>query len=107
MEISLSGRSAIITGGSKGLGLAIAKEMAASGADVAVLARDPATLADAKGELQKVSKAKVAAKNRSVKSTGKPRNSGRFLYRPANRKSTKLASMESISARRGKNGDDR
>jgi 3-oxoacyl-[acyl-carrier protein] reductase len=61
MEISLSGRSAIITGGSKGLGLAIAKEMASSGADVAVFARDAAALADAKADIQKVAKAKVAA----------------------------------------------
>src|SRR5580700_8322961 len=61
MEISLSGKSAIVTGGSKGLGLAIAKEYAASGADVAILARDPATLADAKGEIQKGAKGKVAA----------------------------------------------
>src|SRR5258708_11038140 len=43
-------------------------------------------------------KPKVAAKNRRVKSTGKPRNSGKFLYRPANRKSTKLASIEIRSA---------
>jgi 3-oxoacyl-[acyl-carrier protein] reductase len=62
MEISLAGRSAIVTGGSKGLGLAIAKEFAASGADVAVLARDPAALADAKAEIQKAGgKGKVAA----------------------------------------------
>ena len=53
MEIRLDGKSAIVTGGSKGLGLAIAKEFAASGADVAILARDPATLADAKAEIQK------------------------------------------------------
>jgi 3-oxoacyl-[acyl-carrier protein] reductase len=49
MEVRLDGKSAIVTGGSKGLGLAIAKEFAASGGDVAILARDPATLADAKG----------------------------------------------------------
>ena len=61
MDIRLDGRSAIITGGSKGLGLAIAKEMASSGADVAVLARDPASLAEAKADIQKVAKAKVAA----------------------------------------------
>ena len=61
MEIRLDGRSAVITGGSKGLGLAIAKEFAASGADVAILARDSATLADAKGEIQKGAKGKVAA----------------------------------------------
>jgi len=39
MEISLAGRSAIITGGSKGVGLAMAEEFAASGADIAVVAR--------------------------------------------------------------------
>jgi 3-oxoacyl-[acyl-carrier protein] reductase len=62
MDIRLDGKSAIITGGSKGLGLAIAKEYASSGADVAVFARDPSALADAKGEIQKVGgKGKVAA----------------------------------------------
>jgi NAD(P)-dependent dehydrogenase (short-subunit alcohol dehydrogenase family) len=62
MEVRLDGRSAIVTGGSKGLGLAIAKEFTASGADVAVLARDSATLADARGEIQKMGgKGKVAA----------------------------------------------
>ena len=39
MEVRLDGRSAIITGASMGLGLAMAKEFAASGADVAILAR--------------------------------------------------------------------
>jgi 3-oxoacyl-[acyl-carrier protein] reductase len=39
MEISLTGRSAIVTGGSKGVGLAVAKRLAASGADVAIVAR--------------------------------------------------------------------
>jgi 3-oxoacyl-[acyl-carrier protein] reductase len=61
MEVRLDGKSAIVTGGSKGLGLAIAKEFAASGADVAILARDPATLADARAEIQRNARAKVAA----------------------------------------------
>jgi 3-oxoacyl-[acyl-carrier protein] reductase len=39
MEISLKGRSAIVTGGSKGIGYAIATRFAGSGADVAILAR--------------------------------------------------------------------
>ncbi len=39
MDISLAGRSAVITGGSKGIGLAIATRFAASGADVAIVAR--------------------------------------------------------------------
>jgi len=39
MQAKLDGRVALITGGSKGIGLAIATRMAASGADVAMLAR--------------------------------------------------------------------
>src|SRR5579875_2942004 len=61
MEITLSGRSAIVTGGSKGLGLAMGEKFAACGADVAILARDPATLAEAKAQIEKGAKAKVAA----------------------------------------------
>src|SRR5436309_6286098 len=57
--------------------------------------------------MAQANKAKVVAKNRSVKSIGKPRSSGRFLYRPANRNSRKLASMETRSARHGKNRHDR
>ena len=44
MEVSLTGRSAVITGGSKGLGLAMATQFAASGANVAILARRPDVL---------------------------------------------------------------
>lgn len=47
MDIRLDGRTALITGGSKGLGLATATQMAASGADVAIVARDAAALAQA------------------------------------------------------------
>lgn len=39
MEIALTGRSALITGGSLGLGRAIAEEFCASGANVAIVAR--------------------------------------------------------------------
>src|SRR6516162_1826848 len=44
MEISLHGRSAIVTGGSKGLGLAIATQFVASGANVVIAARGPEAL---------------------------------------------------------------
>ena len=47
MEIRLDGRKALITGGSKGLGLAMATTFAESGADVALLARTESEVSDA------------------------------------------------------------
>ena len=61
MEVRLDGRTAIITGGSKGLGLAMAERFASSGADVAILARSPETLAEAKRKIAADAKGKVAA----------------------------------------------
>ncbi len=39
MQISLTGRAAVVTGGSKGIGFAVATRFAASGADVAIISR--------------------------------------------------------------------
>ena len=47
MDVRLDSRTAIITGASKGLGLAMAKEFATSGANVAILARGAEALAEA------------------------------------------------------------
>jgi len=60
MEVRLDGRSAIITGASKGLGLAMAKEFAASGADVAILARRPDVLEEAKRIVSATARGRVA-----------------------------------------------
>src|SRR5258708_31658813 len=47
MDIKLTGRKALITGGSKGLGLAIARTFADAGADVAIMARRQGPLEEA------------------------------------------------------------
>src|SRR4051812_12605798 len=47
MDISLAGRSAVVTGGSKGIGFAIASRFAASGADVAIVGRGREALDEA------------------------------------------------------------
>ena len=52
MEISLSGRTAIVTGGSKGIGFAIGKRFAESGGDVAVVARGRAALDEAVSQIK-------------------------------------------------------
>ncbi len=44
MDLGLAGRAAIITGGSRGIGRAIALGLAAEGCDVAICARTPADL---------------------------------------------------------------
>jgi NAD(P)-dependent dehydrogenase (short-subunit alcohol dehydrogenase family) len=49
---ALSGRTAIVTGGSSGIGLAIARSLAFAGATVALIARDEARLAQAVAGIQ-------------------------------------------------------
>jgi NAD(P)-dependent dehydrogenase (short-subunit alcohol dehydrogenase family) len=53
MDVRMDGRVAVITGSSTGLGLAMAKEFAASGASVALLARKMDALTAAKAEVVK------------------------------------------------------
>lgn len=59
MEIALNGRSAIVTGGSKGIGLAVATRFAASGADVAIFARGREALDAAVKSIQATAKGRV------------------------------------------------
>jgi NAD(P)-dependent dehydrogenase (short-subunit alcohol dehydrogenase family) len=62
MQISLAGRTALITGGSKGLGLAMATAFAEAGAAVAMVARNADTLEAARAGLAaKLPGAKLAA----------------------------------------------
>ena len=59
MDISLAGHAAIITGASKGLGLAMATQFAASGADVALVARGREALDSAVASIRSKAQAKV------------------------------------------------
>ena len=57
MELGLTGRRAIVTGGSKGLGQAIAAELLVEGAAVAICSRHADELEEAAAELRKVAAA--------------------------------------------------
>ncbi len=52
MDLGLAGSTAVVTGGSKGMGLAIATTLAEEGAKVAVMARGAAALDEAEEKLR-------------------------------------------------------
>jgi len=52
MNLKLNGKITVVTGGSKGIGLAVANAFAAEGAYVAIVARDPQGLEQARAQLQ-------------------------------------------------------
>jgi len=56
---SLSGKTTLVTGGSRGIGLAVAKGLARHGADIAIIARDKGRLKAAKEQIEKSSNKKV------------------------------------------------
>jgi len=51
MDLRLTSKRALVTGGSRGIGFAAARTLTAEGADVAIVARDSAALEDARGRL--------------------------------------------------------
>ena len=78
MDLGLRGRVAVVAAGSKGLGRAVALELAAEGADVAICARGMAALEDAASAIRALGvRAHVIAADVSVavstNSTGLPR----------------------------------
>jgi NAD(P)-dependent dehydrogenase (short-subunit alcohol dehydrogenase family) len=52
MDLDLAGKRALVTGGSRGIGLRITRTLLAEGAHVAIAARDPERLAKAAAELR-------------------------------------------------------
>lgn len=59
MDLNLKNKVAVVTGGSKGIGFAIAKELVTEGAQVFITGRDSNALAEAKKELSKLGKIQV------------------------------------------------
>src|SRR5438128_7235949 len=53
MDLELKGKTALITGGSKGIGLATARTMAAEGARVMICSRSADALGDAAGTIKR------------------------------------------------------
>src|SRR5437868_13664007 len=69
MQIDLANRAAIVTGGSKGLGFAIASRLAASGADVLIASRGREALDAAVKSISAGAKGRVVGAQGDV---GKP-----------------------------------
>ena len=59
MVRSLAGKVAVVTGGSRGIGNAIARRLVSEGADVLISAREPDALADAAAALEGLGESRV------------------------------------------------
>ena len=59
MDLQLTGKRALVTGGSKGIGLAIARQLALEGVDVVIAARNQAELDEAAAVLARESGRKI------------------------------------------------
>ena len=70
MDLDLSGRTALVTGGSLGLGRAMAAAFHGAGADVALVARRETLLAEAKGAIESQSGGRVATFSCDVTDAG-------------------------------------
>jgi 3-oxoacyl-[acyl-carrier protein] reductase len=71
VDVRLDGRTALVTGGSSGLGLAIAKMLHAQGAAVALLARNSASLKAAEEALLSEADAPVRTVTADVTDTNR------------------------------------
>jgi 3-oxoacyl-[acyl-carrier protein] reductase len=70
MELGVQGKTAIITGGSKGIGLATAILLASEGAEVVIVARDEAGLQDAAAKIESATGKRALAISADVAQDG-------------------------------------
>jgi NAD(P)-dependent dehydrogenase (short-subunit alcohol dehydrogenase family) len=61
MDLELTGKTAVVTGGSRGIGKAIAHALASEGADIALISRDIGASNNAAEEIARTSQRKVSA----------------------------------------------
>jgi 3-oxoacyl-[acyl-carrier protein] reductase len=69
MDTFLEGKSAVVTGATRGIGFAIAKALVGAGAQVAICGRDHTTVENAVTQLANESKSKVVGKVADVRSS--------------------------------------
>jgi short-subunit dehydrogenase len=70
MELGLTGKLALVTGASKGIGCAIAHSLAQEGCDLVLVARDAASLAEVAEEIRRNTKAAVRILAADLSKTG-------------------------------------
>lgn len=75
----LENKNAIVTGGTRGIGLAIAKSLAEAGASVAICARKQEDVDRTVGELAKQTNSKVVGKSADVSNSGQVSDFFRFV----------------------------
>src|SRR5258708_37802163 len=66
MDLKLKGLKALVTGGTKGIGLAIAQTLAAEGADVAICARNGAAVEETVAGLVPLTRGEVKGREAAV-----------------------------------------
>ena len=89
MDLQLEGKTALVTGGSEGIGKGITLALAKEGVDVAICARRKDVLEKAAGEIAKQTNRKIVAIPADLRKDADAKN---FIEQAQDRKSTRLNS---------------